>query len=48
MIVKSGLEKNILKFNEPLQSCCFSVQKICPVRPGRLAGASEEALGISK
>ena len=27
MMVKSGLEKNILKFHEPLQSCCCPVQK---------------------
>ena len=27
MIVKSGLEFSILKFREPLQSCCCPVQK---------------------
>ena len=27
MMVKIGLEKNILKFHEPLQKCCCPVQK---------------------
>jgi hypothetical protein len=51
MMLKSGLEKNILKFNDGLQSCCCPVQKICPERlnwPGRLAGISEGHRGISK
>ena len=30
MMVKSGLEKNILKFHVPLQSCYCSVQKKLP------------------
>ena len=29
-MVKSGLEKNILKFHMPLQSCCCPVQKNLP------------------
>jgi hypothetical protein len=53
MMVKSGVEKDILKFHVPLQSCCCPVQckKICPERlnwPGRLAGISEGARGISR
>ena len=46
MIMKSGLEKNILKFHGPLQSCCCPVQKICPEKlnwPSKLAGNSEGA-----
>ena len=31
-MVKSGLEKNILKFHVPLQSCCCPVQKNLPRR----------------
>ena len=45
VIVKSGLEKIILKFHVPLQSYC------CPEGlnwPGWLAGISEGARGISK
>ena len=30
MMMKSGLEKNILKFHGPLQSCCCPVQKNLP------------------
>ena len=30
MMVKSGLEKNILKFHSGLQSCCCPVQKNLP------------------
>ena len=30
MMIKSGLEKNILKFHQPLQSCCCPVQKNLP------------------
>jgi hypothetical protein len=30
MMVKSGLEKIILKFNDGLQSCCSPVQKNVP------------------
>ena len=52
MMVKSGLEKIILKFHDGLQSCCCPVQKkIYPERlnwPGRLAGISEGHRGISK
>jgi hypothetical protein len=51
MMVKSGLEKIIFKFHEPLQSCCCPGQKICPERlnwPVWLAGISEGAHGISK
>ena len=29
-MMKSGLEKNVLKFHEPLQSWCFPVQKNLP------------------
>ena len=46
MMMKSGLEFFILKFTEPLQSCCCPVQKICPEKlnwPVRLAGISEGA-----
>ena len=32
IMVKSGLEKNILKFQVPLQSCCCPVQKNLPRR----------------
>ena len=45
MMMKSGLEKIILKFHDGLQSCC------CPERlnwPGRLAGISEGHHEISK
>ena len=51
MMMKSGLEKIILKFHNGLQSCCCPVQKICPERlnwPGWLAGISEGARRISK
>ena len=30
MMVKSGLEKIILKFHVPLQSCCCPVKKYLP------------------
>ena len=46
--MKRGLEFYILKFQQPLHSCCCPVQKICPKRlnwPGRLAGISEGAKG---
>ena len=52
MMVKSGLVFFfILKFYQPLQSCCCPVQKSYPERlnwPGRLAGNSEGASRISK
>ena len=51
MMVKSGLEKNILKFHVPLQSCCYPVQKNCPERlnwPDWVASICEGACGISK
>jgi hypothetical protein len=53
MMVKSGLEKNIFKFYEPLQSYCCScpVQKNLPRKAElawRLASISEGARGISK
>ena len=44
VIVKSGLEKIILKFHMPFQSCCCPVQKICPEGlnwPSWLADISE-------
>ena len=49
MMVKSGLEKIILKFHEPLQICCCPVQKNLP-RNAELAWqvSSEGARGISK
>ena len=37
MMVKSGLGKIILKFKEPLQSCCCKVQKNLPSK-AELAG----------
>ena len=37
MMVKSGLEFFILKFTEPLQSCCCPVPKNLPIR-AELAG----------
>ena len=50
MMVKSGLEKIILKFHVPLQSCCCPVQKNLPRKAelAWLAGISEGARGISK
>ena len=51
MMVKSGLQKIIVKFHDGLQSFCCPVQKICPERqnwPGKLAGISEGAGWISK
>ena len=49
MMVKSGLEKFILKFHVPFQSCCCPVQKKLP-RKAELAWLviSEGARGISK
>ena len=44
VMVKSGLEKIILKFNNGLKSFCCPVQKNLP----RLAGISEGHHGISK
>ena len=35
LMVKSGLEKNILKVHEPLQSCCFPVQNNLTREAGR-------------
>ena len=40
MMVKSGLEKNILKFHDGLQSCCCPVQK-------NLSGKAELAWQVS-
>ena len=34
MMVKSGLEKNILKFHDGLKSCCCPLQKILPRKAG--------------
>ena len=45
VMVKSGLEENILKFNVPLQSCCC--QKGLKW-PGWLAGIFEGVHGVSK
>ena len=47
MMVKNGLEKNILRFRVAAAQC----RKICPEGlnwPGWLAGISEGARGISK
>jgi hypothetical protein len=48
MMVKSGLEKTILKFHVPFQVCCCPMQKNLPRKVNRLAGISEGARGISK
>ena len=45
MMMKSGLDFFILKYNKPLQSCCCTVQKIWPCR---LAGISEGVFSITK
>jgi hypothetical protein len=50
-MVKSGLEKIILKFHVPLRVAAAQCKDICPERlnwPGRLAGISERTRGISK
>jgi hypothetical protein len=50
-IVKSVLEKIILKFYVPLQSCCCPVQKNLPRRAELawlVSSISEGARGISK
>ena len=46
MMVKSGLDFFILKFTEPLQSCCCPVQKNLPKKAElacQLAGISKGA-----
>ena len=51
VMVKSGLEKIILKFHVPLRVAATQCRKICPEGlnwPGWLAGISEGARGISK
>jgi hypothetical protein len=51
MMVKSGLEKNILKFHKPLRVAAAQCKNICPERlnrPDWLAGISEGAHGISE
>jgi len=50
-MVKSGVEESILKFHKPFKVATAQCKKICPERlnwPGRLAGISEGAGGISK
>ena len=52
MMVKSGLEKIISKFHEPLLELLLpSAKEICPKRlkwQGRLTGISQKARGFSK
>jgi hypothetical protein len=51
IIVKRGLEKNILKFHQPLQSCCCPVQNDLSRKTELawlVAGISEGARGSSK
>ena len=44
--MKSGLEKNILEYHDPLQSCCCPMQKNLP-RKAWLVGISKGAQRIS-